>query len=82
MLEKKMKFEKKKVDRLDQPGQVKIVYTCEKFTMTADSMGVSFSGESPALTNQDELQNFALFVSEAWKDHAKLKKAVTSAILN
>lgn len=77
-----MKFEKKKMEKLEAPGQVKVVYTCEEFTMTADSLGVHFSGKSPVLSTQDELQNFALFVSEAWKDHDKLKRAAKSAILN
>lgn len=69
-----MKFTKSKFEDMLHPGQVKVRYITEDFptfSMTCTGMGVEISGTLSARSN-DELQDFAKGLSDAWKDHLKL----------
>ncbi len=78
----KLKLEKKSVDDLERPGKNKILYTdkTSDFCMHATLKGVQLSGKSSLETTED-LETFAFWLSEAWKDHLKLVKSLNQSIL-
>jgi hypothetical protein len=48
------------------------------FAIRADKQGIRFLGDSPYLENQEELQEFAKLVADAWREHHKLKPRLTT----
>lgn len=82
-----MKFKKEKVEDLMNPGSAVAVYTKEQespdgvgFTLRADSMGVRMFG--PLTFGSDEdLQDFAKALSDAWKDHILFSRAIKSKLI-
>lgn len=76
-----MKFKKTKKDDLMNPGQVYVEHKLEEtdFSMKASLAGVEMSG-TLIFCSDDDLQDFARGLSDAWKDHLLLKRAVAKSL--
>lgn len=76
-----MKFKKTKKDDLMAPGQVYVEHKLEdgEFILKASLSGVGMSGPL-TLASDDDLQDFARALSDAWKDHMLLKRAVVKSL--
>lgn len=84
-----IEFKRKKIDSLENPGQVLVEYREERegtpgdFCILASSVGVQFKGKSsfPLASNVD-LQNFAKAVGDAGHDFVNLKNALKKKLVN
>ena len=75
-----MTFKKEKLEKLD--GIVYVTWTEETdrpnpFKVEASKKGVRFLGEMHSeIFTQAELQDLAMAVDEAWREHLKLKSTI------
>jgi hypothetical protein len=75
-----MKFERKKISALTGNTEVHFSLDSSDFKIIADQSGIRLRGESPTLYENEELQSFAKAVSDAFKDHLKLKPKLVSTL--
>lgn len=72
-----MKFEKKKVDGLNGPVMIFSLTAATDdpmgFEIWADKRGIQLRGYSPPLEGESDLQDLAKVVSDAWREHLKMK---------
>lgn len=78
-----IKFNKDKFSALD--GKTKVTFTTnsmetgKEFVVEASSAGICFRGESPVISDREQLNEFARLVGDAYTEHRKLvPKIVTS----
>lgn len=75
---------KAKFDGLD--GRTTVTYTENNasdnpFKITCTAQGITLSGKmEKVLTSNDELQDFARLIAEAWKDHTRLKPRIITSV--
>lgn len=84
-----IEFKRKKLDSLENPGQVLVEYREEQdgvpgdFCIMASSQGVSFKGKSTYfLAGNNDLQMFAKAVGDAGHDFVNLKNALKKKLVN
>jgi hypothetical protein len=86
-----MKFKREKVPNL--MGEAEVRFTEEPkedqqdapyppLQITASKRGVFLSGNSTWIEGMDDLQSFAKAMSDAWRDHVKLKPQIHRAAAN
>lgn len=52
------------------------------FALIVTTLGVSFDGSSDPIRKVDDLDNFALVVSKAWKDYLRMGAPIEKEISN
>lgn len=79
-----MNFNKEKVSALSGHTEVRYTHTPKPdeekmfppFRVIANKFGVRMEGASPAITDMEELEEFAKLISLAWVEHTKLKPQI------
>lgn len=74
-----MKFLRTKFDSLDGKTVVALTSEDDKFQLKASRSGVMINGELE-IEGMQELDQFAKLLSDAWKEHLRLKPKLQSSL--
>lgn len=84
MVAKKIRLRQQKLDDLENPGQIVLKFlpedgsACSDIELSTNLAGVKIN--KVRLSSEEELQDFAFWLSQAWTEHRKIKRELNKQL--